>query len=160
MPIVIELGRETKNVNPFIEPLGEALRGKWRKSNLPLMNLADAEVAGLPDLPGYQISVDENARKITVLDPLMDDPQRDHIRTRLARFFKHRVRFNKVRTFENETQTKMHEWLLTMKRLVEAGNARLVSSSDQFPPWVEKELLKGRGGDDASTGTVRPQPAK
>jgi len=160
MPIVIELGRETKNVNPFIEPLGEARRGKWRRSNLPLMNLADAEVAGLPDLPGYQISVDVNAKKVTVRDPLFSSPQKEDIRTKLIRFFKRDVKFAEDRKFPNETEAKIREWLRTMKRLVEAGNAQLVSSSDAFPTWVETELRKERGGDDASTGTVPPQPAK
>ena len=160
MPIVIELGRETKNVNPFIEPLGEAFRGKWRSSSLPLMNLADAEVAGLPDLPGYQISVDVDAQKVTLRDPLLGGPYTKDIRARLARFFKHRVLFNDDVTFPNETRAKIREWLLTMMRLVEAGNAQLLGSSDQFPTWVETELRKERGGDDATAGTAPPQPAK
>ena len=153
MAIEIELGRENKNVNPFIEPLGEPRRGKWRRANLPLMNLADAEVAGLPDLPGYRITVDEDARRITVRDAALDDPRREEIRAKLARFFKRGVRFNKNLTFENETEGKMLEWLCVMKRLVDGGNAALIDGP--FPDYVEKQLLKERRGD-GGMGTILP----
>lgn len=152
MAIEIELGRENKNVNPFIEPLGEPRRGKWRRANLPLMNLADAEVAGLPDLPGYRITVDEDARRITVRDAALDDPRREEIRAKLARFFKRGVRFNKDLTFENQTAAKTLEWLCVMKRLVDGGNAELIDGP--FPDYVEKQLEKERGGDIVGAGTT------
>ena len=150
MEITIELGRDNKNVNPFIEPLGAARRGKWRRSNLPLMNLADAEVAGLPNLPGYRVAVDTVAHKIRVFDPLEHDHSRPQIESAMRKFFKRRLEIEPEQVTHDQPLATLHRWLAWMHRLVEAGNARVVRG--EIPPEVVHRVAEERNQDAKRAG--------
>ena len=150
MEITIELGRDDKNINPFIEPLGAARRGKWRRSNLPLMNLADAEVAGLPDLPGYRVAVDLHARTIRIFDPLEHDPRRPEVEKALRRFFKRRLEIEPEQVTEDQPKPTLYRWLMWMQRLVVARNAAVVDS--EIPAETVKRVAKERDDDARRTG--------
>ena len=156
MEITIELGRENKNVNPFIEPLGEARRGKWRRSNVPPMNLADAELAGLPDLPGYRVSVDTVARRIRVYDPLQEDSRRSSVESAVRKFFKRRLEIEPERVTTDHPDATLQRWLVAMHRLVEGGNARLVGG--RFPDDVIYRVAAERSADAKRAGL--PQEVK
>ncbi|HET6880429.1 MAG TPA: hypothetical protein VFI31_09755 [Pirellulales bacterium] len=150
MELIIELGRDNKNVNPFIEPLGEARRGKWRRSNLPLMNLADAEVAGLPNLPGYCVAVDLVARKIRVFDPLEKHSNRPQVESALRKFFKRRLEIEPEQVTRDQPLATLHRWLAWMYRLVSGGNARVVQG--EFPPETEQQVADARNRDAKRAG--------
>ena len=150
MEITIELGSENKNVNPFIEPLGAARRGKWRRSNLPSMNLADAEVAGLPDLPGYCVAVDLNARTVRIFDPLEHDPRRPDIEKALRKFFKRRLEIEPQQVSRDHAKPTLYRWLMWMQRLVAAGGATVVDG-DIPQPTIDR-IAKERHDDAARVG--------
>ena len=150
MEVVIELGRDTKNVNPFIEPLGEARRGKWRRSNLPAANWADAEVAALPSLPGYRVAVDTVAHKIRIFDPLESDSNRPQIEAALRKFFKRRLEIEPEQVTRDQPLATLHRWLRWMYRLVEGGNARVIHGD--FPPETEQQVAEERSRDARRAG--------
>lgn len=150
MELIIELGRDNKNVNPFIEPLGEARRGKWRRSNLPAANWADAEVAALPSLPGYCVAVDTSAHKIRVFDPLEKDSRRPQIEAALRKFFKRRLEIEPEQVTRDQPLATLHRWLRWMYRLVQGGNARVVGG--QFPPETEQQVAEERNADAKRAG--------
>ena len=150
MEVVIELGREDKNINPFIEPLGEARRGKWRRSNLPLSNLADAEVAGLPSLPGYKVAVDLVARKIRVFDPLEKDSNRPQVESALRKFFKRRLEIEPEIVTTDQPLATLDRWLAWMHRLVEAGNAKVVGG--KIPDEIKHRVADERNADAKRAG--------
>jgi hypothetical protein len=150
MEIIIELGRDNKNVNPFIEPLGEARRGKWRRSNLPVANLADAEVAGLPNLPGYCVAVDLVARKIRVFDPLEKHSSRPQVEAALRKFLKRRLEIEREQVTHDQPLATLHRWLRWMYRLVDGGSARVVHG--EFPPETEEQIADERNRDARRAG--------
>jgi len=150
MEITIELGRDDKNINPFIEPLGEARRGRWRRSNLPLMNLADAEVAGLPNLPGYRVAVDQVARKIRVFDPLEKDSNRTPVEAALRKFFKRRLEIEPEQVTLDQPLATLQRWLCWMHRLVESGNAKVVGGT--IPGDIAHRVAAERNADAKRAG--------
>jgi hypothetical protein len=150
MEVVIELGRDNKNVNPFIEPLGEARRGKWRRSNLPAANWADAEVAALPSLPGYRVAVDTVAHKIRIFDPLETDSNRPQIEAALRKFFKRRLEIEPEQVTHDQPLATLDRWLRWMYRLVEGGNARVVHGD--IPPEIEQQVAEERNRDARRAG--------
>ncbi|HVA46472.1 MAG TPA: hypothetical protein VNH11_08870 [Pirellulales bacterium] len=150
MEITIELGRDDKNINPFIEPLGEARRGKWRRSNLPAMNLADAELAGLPDLPGYRVAVDTVARKIRVFDPLQQEKRRATVESALRKFFKRRLEIEPEQVTHDQPLATLQRWLVWMHRLVEARNAKVVEG--RIPDDVIQRVAEERNADAKRAG--------
>jgi hypothetical protein len=150
MEVVIELGRDNKNINPFIEPLGEARRGKWRRSNLPVANLADAEVAGLPNLPGYKVAVDLVARKIRVFDPLEKESNRRDIESSLRKFFKRRLEIEPEQVTHDQPLATLQRWLVWMHRLVEGGNAKVVSG--EIPDEIKHRVAEERSADAKRAG--------
>lgn len=150
MEIIIELGRDNKNVNPFIEPLGEARRGKWRRSNLPAANWSDTEVAALPSLPGYCVAVDLVAHKIRVYDPLRTDQRRPLIEAAMRKFFKRRLEIEPDQVTRDQPLATLHRWLRWMYRLVEGGNARVIHGD--FPPETEQQVAAERSLDAKRAG--------
>ncbi|HEX5443766.1 MAG TPA: hypothetical protein VFW87_08055 [Pirellulales bacterium] len=150
MQITIELGNETKNINPWIEPLGAARRGRWRRARLPLMNLADAEVAGLPDVPGYRIAVDIDKKEVRVFDPLAKKPRPGAIETALRRFFKRPLDLEGDQITNDQSPGTIQRWLIAMKRLVDAKLATVVDG--KFPPSIEAEIRAERAEDAKAVG--------
>lgn len=150
MEIIIELGRDDKNINPFIEPLGEARRGKWRRANLPAPNLADAEVANLPDLPGYRVAVDENAGTIRVFDPLHNDPHRADIEKALRKFFKRRLEIEPQQLTKDHSKQTLYLWLRWIYRLVDAGNAAVIGP--EIPVETINAVKRERRADVSKAG--------
>jgi hypothetical protein len=150
MEITIELGRDDKNINPFIEPLGEARRGRWRRSNLPLANLADAEVAGLPNLPGYKVAVDLVARKIRIFDPLDKDSNRTQVESALRKFFKRRLEIEPEQVTLDQPLATLHRWLAWMHRLVQGGNAKVVGGA--IPDDIVRRVAEERNADAKRAG--------
>ena len=150
MQLVIELGSETKNINPWIEPLGAPRRGRWRRARLPLMNLADAEVAGLPDVPGYRIAVDIDNKEVRVFDPLAKKPRPSGIETALRRFFKRPLDLEKEQITKDQSPGAIQRWLIAMKRLVDAKLATVVDG--KFPPAVEAAIHAERADDAKAVG--------
>lgn len=150
MQLVIELGSETKNINPWIEPLGAPRRGRWRRARLPLMNLADAEVAGLPDVPGYRIAVDLGNKEVRVFDPLAEKPRPGAVETALRRFFKRPLDLEDDEVTNNQSPGTIQRWLIAMKRLVDAKLATVVEG--EFPSSVEAEINAERADDAKAIG--------
>ncbi len=69
--IVVELGSETENINPFLEPKEAGYRGIYRNHNASSNERMSFENMGIPPhLPGFHIEVDLKNRKVTVYDPL------------------------------------------------------------------------------------------
>lgn len=150
MQLTIELGSETKNINPWIEPLGAPRRGRWRRARLPLMNLADAEVAGLPDLPGYRIAVDIDHKEVRVFDPLAKKPRPSAIETALRKFFKRPIDLEDEQITTHQSPGTMQRWLIAMKRLVDAKLAAVIEG--QFPPTIDVAIDAERADDARAVG--------
>ncbi|MGH7193499.1 MAG: hypothetical protein ACREJM_08200 [Candidatus Saccharimonadales bacterium] len=150
MQLIIELGSETKNINPWIEPLGAPRRGQWRRARLPLMNLADAEVAGLPDVPGYRIAVDIDNKLVRVFDPLAKKPRPGAVETALRRFFKRPLALEDAQITKDQSPGTIDRWLIAMKRLVDAKLATVIEG--EFPPSVEAEINAERAHDARAVG--------
>ncbi|HJT35240.1 MAG TPA: hypothetical protein VJ783_24660 [Pirellulales bacterium] len=150
MQLTIELGSDTKNISPWIEPLGAPRRGRWRRARLPLMNLADAEVAGLPDVPGYRIAVDLDRKEVRVFDPLAKKPRPSAVETALRRFFKRPIDLEGEQITANQSPGTIQRWLIAMKRLVDAKLATVIEG--EFPSSVEAEIDAERADDAKAVG--------
>jgi len=150
MEITIELGSEKRNINPLVDALGACRRGKWRRNSLPLMNLQDAEVAGLPDLPGYQVSVDLKAKRIRVFDPLANHPNKKEILEALRKFFKKPVAIEDESVTVDQAPATLDRWLCCMYRLCEAKQAALISG--EWPKHILERVRAERLKDSEKCG--------
>lgn len=138
--IVIEI-RAPKNEDVMFEPMRSKLRSAWRRAGLPAGSTSrSAHLLSLPDLPGMRVCLTPSQRVGKVVDPLGFDENQTLLLEANAVFRNlpsHRKDQHPApdRVYTKLTQDDVATWFYWMKRLVDKGEAVVVSGSlDRKPP--------------------------
>lgn len=163
--ILVELGNDEQNLNPYLRSLSDAFRGITRETSLDVTVTDSPENRRFPKhLPGFRIEVDIRNRRVTVYDPLTR-PEGEKARESLLAYLekpfqgvpKRRYTPFKDIVIENCMNNQLVEWLDELRTLVNANHAQL--RKGEFPASVgeyrEAERLKAM---ELQYGKASPMP--
>lgn len=163
--IVVELGSERQNINPFLEPKEAAYRGIYRSHNASSNERMSFENMSIPpQLPGFHVEIDVKGRKITVYDPLTR-PKHAETRRALEHYLSSPPKGVPKRSYQplaDETivdceSVSLFRWLRALWVLIEAGHAQL--REGKIPIAVIDRIKKDRTHDaEAKWGAQEPVP--
>ena len=152
--IVIELG-DDRNRRFLYPPTQQELRGAWRKANLIGITM-DVRMTQMPDLPGLHVFLDCRKARVRIADPLAA-PENKAILQQAQAVHKDVFRTlagpeaDYVEEGLNETKLKTH--LFWIRRLVDAGSARVVQG--ELPDMETIEALPGMTRAEAWNSSAR-----
>lgn len=165
--IVIELGNNERNTNPYIECGGGTYRGIYRRANRSVAERWAAENEGVVDLPGFYVEVDVRNATISLYDPLTR-PQyqatREQIEHHLANppqsdqpISKQKYTPLPDQVTKNCSNELIVGCLMEMYRLVDARAAQL--RQGEIPKSVVERVKEDRANDAAEVwGKKNPLP--
>lgn len=144
--IVVELGSEERNTNPFLRVAGEAFRGITRLSNASINERTTPENNGVPDMPGFYVEIDVRKRRVSLYDPLTK-PRFARTRERLEKHLQSppkqgtpRRTFQPVkeRVTENCSNEVIVAWLKELYVMCQEGAAQL--RDGEFPKEIPEAV--------------------
>jgi hypothetical protein len=163
--IVVELGSETENINPFLEPKEAGYRGIYRNHNASSNERMSFENMGIPPhLPGFHVEVDLKNRKVTVYDPLTR-PKHAELRKAFEHYLSNPPRGVARRSYQpladevicDCESVSLFRWLRALWILIDAGHAQL--REGKIPAAVIERVKKDRKQDaEAKWGSQEPAP--
>lgn len=134
MQLTIECDNH-KDCNMYVAPIGRRIRGRFDAHRRTAKNPDNATLLGQwpQPVPGQLLSVDTDAKTVTIHEPIRDKQHED-----IAALFKKRS----IKIPEHETFEGVHipSMLHTMKRAVDCRLARVVEGT--MPDKIEGEPLK------------------
>lgn len=132
-PIVVELGSDKQNVNPYLTSMKKSYRGIYRKSNDSPGIRQSFRNARAPDrIPGFHVTVDVDAKTVKISEPLNDE-RNSSIKEQLVDFLEkpeERVRKRSYEPVKNEVISglapeSLFDWITALWVLCEDDKAQL-----------------------------------